>query len=166
MTQPMFTGATSAETIANQLAFVVGTFDINPDDVAEVAEFAALCGACELAGMALANPAGLAEAVKDHRTAQMGAAIDDYADDILNANTGNLSDGLVAAIPTLVRELGVIGFTYEAAFHCRVCAHKRFGAALLEVETADRERNPIGAVFAWDDDGHDEDCDDCGEELT
>jgi len=47
-----------------------------------------------------------------------------------------------------------IGYTYEADHHCRQCAGNRFGTDWLTgfvLDSArDREGNPVGAVFSWD----------------
>lgn len=62
-----------------------------------------------------------------------------------------------------LRRQSVIGMTYEAAIHCRMCAARRFGPAAADSRTVDREGNPLGAVFAWD--PAQDPCDDCGELL-
>ena len=47
--------------------------------------------------------------------------------------------------------LGVRAYTYEASVHCTTCALQRFTQAQLDnPDTEDREGNPIGAIFDWD----------------
>ena len=59
----------------------------------------------------------------------------------------------------------VVGYTYEASFHCLDCARKRFGDALDNEETADNEGNTLYPCIAGQNDGseHGETCGDCGE---
>lgn len=59
----------------------------------------------------------------------------------------------------------VVGYVYEADYHCLECAEARFGQAALEAGTAvDREGNPVGVLFLGDCDGP-ESCGDCLEAL-
>lgn len=46
--------------------------------------------------------------------------------------------------------MSIIAYVYESGYHCPNCAEKRFGEALNNPETRDREGNPIGVVFSWD----------------
>jgi len=41
-------------------------------------------------------------------------------------------------------------YVYEADVHCPDCARSRFGAALTDPDTVDREGNPIGVLFSYD----------------
>jgi len=57
----------------------------------------------------------------------------------------------------------VIAYTYEADHHCPACAYARFGDALDNADTEDREGNTIGVVF--DSDEYPDEgiyCGDCG----
>lgn len=58
----------------------------------------------------------------------------------------------------------VIGYTYEASIHCEACARERFGDRVDDVNTVDREGNPLHPVFSCDDEAL-ECCDDCHEGL-
>ncbi len=57
----------------------------------------------------------------------------------------------------------IIGWTYEADYHCNDCALKRFGEiGLRNPETKDREGNPLHPVFSTDEVLEDIHCGDCG----
>lgn len=43
-----------------------------------------------------------------------------------------------------------IAWTYEGSFHCALCAEARFGDALYDEQTTDREGNAPAPVFEWD----------------
>ena len=61
----------------------------------------------------------------------------------------------------------IIAWTYEADYHCPDCAWRRFGHALEDPDTVDREGNPLHPVFSWDEapiDGIA--CGDCGEVIV
>jgi len=60
-----------------------------------------------------------------------------------------------------------IAYTYEADVHCPACARARFGDALDDPDTEDREGNTLGVIFEWDETpATGEHCGDCGEEVA
>lgn len=61
----------------------------------------------------------------------------------------------------------VVGYTYEADYHCLTCAEKRFGQSVynLDFEAEDHEGNPVHPIFLGSLEG-DEHCGDCLEAIT
>ena len=41
-------------------------------------------------------------------------------------------------------------WVYDAEVHCPDCALQRFGNSLADVDTVDREGNPLGTLYSWD----------------
>lgn len=67
-----------------------------------------------------------------------------------------------------MRHHEIVGYTYEAAFHCVDCTTDRFGACPCEVRDVhgeDSEGNDVHPVFAGEEAWESETCDDCGELL-
>ena len=58
----------------------------------------------------------------------------------------------------------IIGWVYEAGYHCPQCARSRFGDDLHKLDTTDAEGNPLTPLHAGQATG-DEYCDDCFEML-
>ena len=56
----------------------------------------------------------------------------------------------------------IIGWTYDADYHCNRHAIRRFGEATLDEDTVDSEGNAIHPVFRWDTGGALDDLDDQG----
>ena len=50
---------------------------------------------------------------------------------------------------TFLKAFEIVAYTYEADYHCPSCAHKRFGAALVDEEKppVDSEGNEVKPLF-------------------